>query len=469
MDIKKISSQAATIIFGNEGNYGSVNKNDNGAVSIGKIQWHGNRAAALLRKIIKSIGDAAQSYLGDALCRELRDGKSWSSHTVTQQEAAKITAILTTQQGKAAQDDQAIEDVTGYVNKGISYGLSDPGALIYFADGVNQYGTASTLWKTIAKETGAGNVKAMHEATKRNTTKYLTRREKVYKAVLLLYPEKTTEDHREAAVRQARAWIGLKESDGSYKVIIDTYNRQDKPPRGYRMKITDEWCAAYVSAVGIAANTPEILRECSCEAMINLYKAAGRWVENDAHVPDEGDIIFYDWQDTGAGDNTGRSDHVGIVCDISGNTQQIAEGNKNNAVEYRTIPINARYIRGYGLPNYPDTKDPDTKDTDQDPEVKGESTAKTTKDIAKEVLEGKWGNGDDRKKRLEAAGYSYKEVQDQVNALASGKTAKTYTVIKGDTLSSIAKKYSTTVSEIVRLNGIKEPNKIYIGQVLKIQ
>ena len=46
-----IAEKAAEIIFANEGNYGSVNKNDNGAVSVGKVQWHGNRALNLLRTI----------------------------------------------------------------------------------------------------------------------------------------------------------------------------------------------------------------------------------------------------------------------------------------------------------------------------------------------------------------------------------------------------------------------------------
>ncbi|MBE6719187.1 MAG: hypothetical protein E7571_00845 [Ruminococcaceae bacterium] len=42
---------------------------------------------------------------------------------------------------------------------------------------------------------------------------------------------------------------------------------------------------------------------------------------------------------------------------------------------------------------------------------------KSDLEIAKEVIEGKWGNGADRKKRLEAAGYDYKAVQAKVNWL----------------------------------------------------
>jgi murein DD-endopeptidase MepM/ murein hydrolase activator NlpD len=46
--------------------------------------------------------------------------------------------------------------------------------------------------------------------------------------------------------------------------------------------------------------------------------------------------------------------------------------------------------------------------------------------------------------------------------------AKTYTVVKGDNLTKIAKANGTTVAELVKLNGIKDKNKISIGQVLKV-
>lgn len=42
---------------------------------------------------------------------------------------------------------------------------------------------------------------------------------------------------------------------------------------------------------------------------------------------------------------------------------------------------------------------------------------KSVAEIAKEVLQGKWGNGQDRKNRLQAAGYNYNEVQAAVNKL----------------------------------------------------
>ena len=58
--------------------------------------------------------------------------------------------------------------------------------------------------------------------------------------------------------------------------------------------------------------------------------------------------------------------------------------------------------------------------------AKGESkpapkpVLKTNAEIAKEVMAGKWGNGDARKKALEAAGYNYAAVQAEVNKLAGG-------------------------------------------------
>jgi LysM repeat protein len=86
-------------------------------------------------------------------------------------------------------------------------------------------------------------------------------------------------------------------------------------------------------------------------------------------------------------------------------------------------------------------------------------------------MDGKWGNGTDRKQRLTAAGYDYSAVQKLVNQIVAERDKKkaiTYTVQRGDTLSAIARIFGTTVTKIVKDNGIKNPNLIYPGQTIKI-
>lgn len=154
-------------------------------------------------------------------------------------------------------------------------------------------------------------------------------------------------------VEQAKAWLGCKESDGSHKKIIDTYNSHKPLARGYAVKYTDAWCATFVSAVAIKVGCTDIIpTECSCNKMIELLKGIGAWAENDAYVPKAGDILFYDWQDSGTGDNTGSSDHVGIVEKVVGDTITIIEGNYSNSVKRRNLRVNGKTIRGYGVPKY---------------------------------------------------------------------------------------------------------------------
>ncbi len=108
-------------------------------------------------------------------------------------------------------------------------------------------------------------------------------------------------------------------------------------------------------------------------------------------------------------------------------------------------------------------------------DISGTSTTVTTTqstksivDLANEVIAGKYGTGEDRKKAL---GSLYDEVQAKVNEIMASKTTSkevTYKVKSGDTLSAIAKKYNTTVTAIAKKNSIKDVNKIYVGQVLKI-
>lgn len=154
-------------------------------------------------------------------------------------------------------------------------------------------------------------------------------------------------------LEQAKLWLGIKEGSISHKGIIDIYNNHKPLARGYKVKYTDSWCATFVSAVAIKTGCTDIIpTECGCQQQIELFKKKGTWCESDSRVPNVGDIIYYDWDDNGKGDNTGWSDHVGIVEKVTGNTITVIEGNKDNAVGRRAIAVNAKYIRGYGVPNY---------------------------------------------------------------------------------------------------------------------
>lgn len=94
---------------------------------------------------------------------------------------------------------------------------------------------------------------------------------------------------------------------------------------------------------------------------------------------------------------------------------------------------------------------------------------KSVEEIAKEVIAGKWGNGNDRKNRLTNAGYNYNEVQNKVNSLLGSNNKVYYTIKSGDNLSSIAKKYGASVNQLVQWNNIKNPNLIYPNQKIRVK
>ena len=94
--------------------------------------------------------------------------------------------------------------------------------------------------------------------------------------------------------------------------------------------------------------------------------------------------------------------------------------------------------------------------------------SKSIEELAKEVIAGKYGNGEERKQKL---GNLYNEVQKRVNEILIGNTnnEKIYIVKKGDCLCNIAKKFNTTVEKIAKDNNITNVDFIYVNQKLIIR
>lgn len=280
---------------------------------------------------------------------------------------------------------------------------------------------------------------------------------------------------RQKVVETAKAWLGVRAGSAEHENILKIYNAQKPLPRGTRMKDVDPWCAAFVSAVSLKLGYRDIMpTEMSCHQMITLYKQLGRWEENDAYVPSPGDVIMYDWGDGknyAKTDNTGTPDHVGIVAACDGKTISVVEGNnERHAVGIRPVEVNGRFIRGFGIPDYaskateeePTNKADDlarkiateindsgldaaavlakvtallgSTDKPAEPEKPAETPTETPAEpdkpsydvdkIALEVLNGKWGNGAVRRRRLTAAGYDYKTVQNRVNEIDAERRKK---------------------------------------------
>lgn len=273
----------------------------------------------------------------------------------------------------------------------------------------------------------------------------------------------TENEIRQKVVDTAKAWLGVRAGSTEHANILKIYNAQNPLPRGTKMQTGWAWCAAFVSAVSLKLGYRDIMpTEMSCHQMILLYKQIGRWIEDDAYVPSPGDVIFYDWDDGknyAKTDNTGTPDHVGIVTACDGKTISVIEGNVNSKVAMRTLAVNGRYIRGFGIPDYAGKateKEPadkvddlarriateindsgldaaavlakvaallgitDKSETPADPE-KTSPTAAEIDALARAVIAGQYGNGAARRAML---GDNYDAVQNRVNEIDAERRKK---------------------------------------------
>ncbi len=87
------------------------------------------------------------------------------------------------------------------------------------------------------------------------------------------------------------------------------------------------------------------------EEHIAIFKKKGIWTDDGRITPEPGYIITYNWNDS-TQPNDGYADHIGLVESVSGNTITVIEGNYEDQVKRRSIPVGWGYIRGYAMPAY---------------------------------------------------------------------------------------------------------------------
>lgn len=256
-------------------------------------------------------------------------------------------------------------------------------------------------------------------------------------------------------------------------------------------KPTDSQCNVLANCVGYACGRfNEIIGSMkypnlNCNAENFIERAKNTYGLQVVPYPTLGGIMV--WQKGATLDDNDGAGHVGIVERIdSANQIYTSESGYSGPAFWNSIRSNnnGRWGLGSGYTFRGCIVNPAIGDVHYTEPV---APTKTIDEIAKEVINGDWGNGKDRKDRLTKAGYDYSAVQNRVNEILAPKPTpapvyKTYTVQRGDNLSKIAGKFGTTWQKIYEDNkelidntarsrgvNIKFYNYIYAGQVLIIK
>ena len=184
----------------------------------------------------------------------------------------------------------------------------------------------------------------------------------------------------------------LKGKQLEYPVYLDVEDKsQSKLGKDLLTSIIKTYCDALEKAgyyVGIYSTYAYLNSYTHIDELAKYDKWIAQWSKKCTCKIDYGMWQF------GGETNMIRSNKIaGVVCD-----QDYA---------YKDYPS---IIRNAGLNGFKKQQGTNTQPTPTKP-------IKSALDVAREVLEGKWGNGADRKKKLEDAGYDYNAVQSKVNEL----------------------------------------------------
>ena len=224
-------------------------------------------------------------------------------------------------------------------------------------------------------------------------------------------------------VAKAVSQIGVKESPAG--------SNMQKYGRAYGWNGVP-WCCQFVWWVFRECGASSLFyngqKVAYCPYVVTWAKKAGLWLGRTANAQ-PGDIVLF------AGSN-GVASHIGIVEKrISAQSVQTIEGNTSTtsndnggAVMRRKRSFNvvgsSFYVLGFVRPKYAKTAQEPTQQATT-PTNQTTPSKKPLATIAQEVIDGKWGSGTERKKKLTTAGYDYNAVQNMVNELLKAQTTPT--------------------------------------------
>lgn len=247
--LEEMADMAISCIMSHEGSYGSINANDCGAVSVGKLQWHADRALQVMRRACEYDAEFAENTLGSSLYNEVMSASGWSYRTFSSSEAKAAAALLSSDYGIAAQDAQASTDVQNYIISGQNKGMTDTGALVLYADIYNfGCGIAASVAKLAASYAGsyeAVTLDDMHKAALNcsyNSNKYfVSRANSVYNLICSMgygSSSDNSDNTSETPITTTPADQFTEDGAGTYTVTASLLNMRSGAGTGYSIVTT---------------------------------------------------------------------------------------------------------------------------------------------------------------------------------------------------------------------------------------
>ena len=192
-------------------------------------------------------------------------------------------------------------------------------------------------------------------------------------------------------INTARQYIGINEFQK--KQLMDYYNSKVYPlidnDRKYKIQPNDNWCAMFCSVIAhkIGRTKDNFPFEVSVFYMTRNAKRMGIFT-TDLNKAQVNDLVVYDWK------ADGTLNHVGILQEIGKDYIKVLEGNYSNTVKVRTVKMPNSEVYGYIKLNIGNDAD--------------------IEQLARDVIKGLYGNGEERKKAL---GQYYNQVQERVKQI----------------------------------------------------
>lgn len=209
-------------------------------------------------------------------------------------------------------------------------------------------------------------------------------------------------------LQKARQYLGVIQGSQRHQALVAAYRRVKPWPRGYGVKVTDDWCDIFVTVLFDQCHLSHLIgRECGVERHVQLMKQKGIWCGRTR--AQAGDIIVFDWQ------ANGWADHIGLVEKVQGPQIQTIEGNSQRQVRRKLYAGSDWRIKGLARPAY---RLAETQTS------AAQGPLKAYGEIAQEVQNGEWGQGEERIQRLQAAGYKPRQIQALVNQAIWGLPKK---------------------------------------------